>query len=98
MASITTSQRPARRGPQARPSMRVSRRRCEQVVEPARVVTEHIALANPDPASRDGDDAARLERLDGPVGRLGPAGDAEIGAAGAQRVENRVGAALELAP
>jgi hypothetical protein len=41
--------------------------------------------------------AARLERFEGPVGRFRPALHPEVRAGGAQRVENGVGAAVELA-
>ena len=47
--------------------MRVARRRREQVVDPARVVAQHVALADAYAAVRNGNDATRFERLDGPI-------------------------------
>src|SRR5687768_7959064 len=78
--------------------MRVARRGGEQMVEAAGVVAEHVALPHAHPATRHGKDAAGCERLDRSIGSLFAARDAQIGAAGAQRVEDGVGAALELAP
>jgi hypothetical protein len=60
------------------------------MVERFRVVAQHVAIANAQPAVVRDDDPARFERFDRGVHRLRPAGDAEVGAAGR---EGRIAAA-----
>ena len=59
------------------------------MLDRARVVAQHVALADAEAAALDDDDAARLERLGGFVDGLAAAGDAEVGAGGAQLVDQR---------
>src|SRR5688500_180840 len=54
------------------------RRRFEEVLERAGVVAQHVAVAHAQAAVLDDDHAARFERLDGGVDRLGAAGHAEV--------------------
>ncbi len=64
----------------------------------AGVVAKDVAVADAEPPSVADDDAAGFERLGGLVDSLASAGDAEVGADGAKRLDNRFGALFEIAP
>ena len=70
----------------------------EQVLDRARVIAQHGALADAEPAAFGDDDAARLERLGGFLDRLAAAGHAEVGVPRGELLDQPIDARLEIAP
>ena len=66
------------------------------MIERAGVIAEYVAVANAQPTILDNDDAPRLERFNRRVHSLRSAGDAEIRAAGAKRVDEDRRAVLQI--
>jgi hypothetical protein len=66
------------------------------MVERARVVAEHVAIAYAEAAAFDHDDAARFERLGGLLDGFGAAVDSEVRALAAERVDQGLGTLLQL--
>src|SRR5688572_28645210 len=78
------------------PSMSMPRRRLEQMVERARVVAQHVAVAHTQSPILGDDDPARFEWFDRVVDGLWAAGDAEVGPTRRQRLEQHRRPFLEL--
>src|SRR5688572_4244528 len=72
--------------------------RLEQVIERAGVIAKHGPVANAYASLVDDEDAASLERLERQINRLRTAVHAEVRLAGLKRMDQGVGALLQLAP
>ena len=68
------------------------------MVERAGVVAQHVPIADAHASAIDDEDPAGFERFERDVHRLFAAVHTEVGAAGSERIDQRVGALLELPP
>src|SRR5215210_4377492 len=81
-----------------RTSVRAAGPRREEMIDGAAVIAEYVAVAHAKPVAFGDHDAPRLEQFGRFLDGVAPVVHAEVGAHGAQRFNDRIGARLEIAP